>query len=178
MAPFFLKSLEYSLCLLSLILYSLYSPPFDDGFFTLCPLPKLLWLSWHSLLCLSWSSSCPEVDIKPSMWKVWYQPLCIIWKIHSNWCCMWLICTNYIISSSNLLLFLELLHLLQIHLSDQVYKLLQCNFILLCVIFKRVKVSVANLTDLNLLSNQTAIIQWRNFNKGMYELSLNIATEN
>ena len=100
----------------------------------------------------------------------------IIWKIssitlmHSNWCCVWLICTNYIISSCNLVLLLELLHLLQRHLSDQVYKLLQCNFILLYVIVQRVKVSVAILTDLNLLSYQTAIIQWQNFNKDMYKL--------
>ena len=109
-------------------------------------------------------------------WKVWYPPLCIIWKIssitlmHSNWWCMWFICINYIISSYNLVLLLELLHLLQRHLSDQVYKLLQCNFILLYVIVQRVKVSVAILTDLNLLPYQTAIIQWRNFNKDMYKL--------
>ena len=38
------------------------------------------------------------------------------------------------------------------------------------VIVQRVKVSVAILTDLNLLSYQTAIIQWRNFNKDMYKL--------
>ena len=43
-------------------------------------------------------------------------------------------------------------------LSDQVYKLLQCNFILFYVIVQRVKVSVAILTDLNLLPYQTAII--------------------
>ena len=108
----------------------------------------------------------------------------IIWKIsritlmHSNWCCMWLICTNYIMSFCNLVLLLEPLHLLQRHLSDQVYKLRQCNFILLYVIVQRVKVSVAILTDLNLFSYQTAIIQWRNFNKDMYKLLLNIATEN
>ena len=34
----------------------------------------------------------------------------------------------------------------------------------------RVKVSIATLTDLNLLAYQTAIIQWRNFNKDMYKL--------
>ena len=58
MALLFLRSLEYNLCLLSLIWDNLYSLPFDDGFFTLCPLPKLLWLSWTSLFCLSRSSSC------------------------------------------------------------------------------------------------------------------------
>ena len=58
MVPLFLRSLEYSLCLLSLIWDNLYSLPFDDGFFTLCPSPKLLWLSWTSLFCLSRSSSC------------------------------------------------------------------------------------------------------------------------
>ena len=52
-----------------------------------------------------------------------------------------------------------LLHLLQRHLSDQVYKLPQCNFVLLYVIAQRVKVSVAILTDLNLLPYQTAIIE-------------------
>ena len=50
-------------------------------------------------------------------------------------------------------------NLLQRHLSDQVYKLLQCNFILIYVIVQRIKVSVAILTDLNLLPYQTAIIQ-------------------
>ena len=49
----------------------------------------------------------------------------------------------YIISSCKLMLLLELLHLLQRHLSDQVYKLLWCNFILLYVIIQRVKISVA-----------------------------------
>ena len=34
-----------------------------------------------------------------------------------------------------------------------------------CVIVQRFKVSVAILTDLNLLPYQTAIMQWRNFNK-------------
>ena len=34
------------------------------------------------------------------------------------------------------------------------------------VIFRRVKVSVAILTDLNLLPYRTAITQLRNFNKG------------
>ena len=69
--------------------------------------------------------------------KVWYPPLCINWKIssitltHTNWYCMWLICTNYIISSCNLVLLPKLLHLLQRHLSDQ-------------VIVQRVKVSVAS----------------------------------
>ena len=38
------------------------------------------------------------------------------------------------------------------------------------VIVQRVKVSVAILTDLNLLPYQTAIIQSRNFNKDMYKL--------
>ena len=37
---------------------NLYSLPFDDCFFALCPLPKLLLLSWTSLFCLSRSSSC------------------------------------------------------------------------------------------------------------------------
>ena len=43
--------------------------------------------------------------------------------------------------------------------SDQVYKLLQFNFILLYVIIQRVKVYVAILTDLNFLSYQTALMQ-------------------
>ena len=171
MLPLFLRSLEYSLCLLSLTWDNLYSLPFDYGFFTICPLLKLLWLSWTSLFCLSRSSF---VDV--SQLEGLISTSIIIWKIssitlmHSNWCCVWLICTNYIISSCNLVLLLELLHLLQRHLSDQVYKLLQCNFILLYVIVQRVKVSVAILTDLNLLSYQTAIIQWQNFNKDMYKL--------
>ena len=38
------------------------------------------------------------------------------------------------------------------------------------VIIQRVKVSVAILTDLNLLLEQTTIIQSRNFNKHMYKL--------
>ena len=38
-----------------------------------------------------------------------------------------------------------------LYLSDQVYKYLQCNFVLLYVIVKRVKVSVAILTKLFLL---------------------------
>ena len=38
------------------------------------------------------------------------------------------------------------------------------------VIVQRVKVSVAILSDLNLLPYQTAIIQLRNFNKDMYKL--------
>ena len=58
MVPLFLKSLEYSLCLLSLIWDNLYSLAFDDGYFTPCPLPKLLWLSWTTLFCLSRSNSC------------------------------------------------------------------------------------------------------------------------
>ena len=35
-------------CFSSLIWDNLYSFPFNDCFFTLCPLPKLLWLSWTS----------------------------------------------------------------------------------------------------------------------------------
>ena len=133
MVPLFLRSLEYSLCLLSLIWHNLYSLPFDDGFFTLCPLPKLLWLSWTSLFHLSRSNTC--WCIPPGRFDI---QLFIIWKIfsiilmHFNWYCIWLICTNFIISSCNLVLPLELLHLLQRHLSNQVYKLLQYNFILLC----------------------------------------------
>ena len=140
---------------------------------------KTTLLSWTSLFV-----SAGPILVDVSHLKVWYPPLCIIWKIssitlmHSNWCCMWLICANYIISSCNLVLLLELLHLLQRHLSDQVYKLLQCNFIPLYVILQRVKVSVAILTDLNLLSYQTAIIKYRNFNKDMHKLSLNKAAEN
>ena len=38
------------------------------------------------------------------------------------------------------------------------------------VIVQRVKVSVAILTDLNLLPYQITIIQWSNFNKDMYKL--------
>ena len=66
--------------------------------------------------------------------------------MHSNWCCMWLIYTNHAIRSWNLMFLLELLHL-----SDQVYKYIQRNFVLLYVIVKRVKVSVAVLTKLFLL---------------------------
>ena len=57
--------------------------------------------------------------------------------------------------SCSLVFLLELLHLLQWYFSDQVYKPLQCNFILLYVIIQRVKVPVAILTDLNLLPYQT-----------------------
>ena len=101
---------------------------------------------------------------------------CIIWKIssitlmHSNWCCVWLICANFIISSCNLVLLLKLLYIWQRHVSDQVYKLHQCNFILCYVIVQRVKISVAILTDLNLLPHQTAIMQWRNFNKDIFKI--------
>ena len=38
------------------------------------------------------------------------------------------------------------------------------------VIVQSVKVSVAIVTDLNLLPYHTGIIQWRNFNKDMYKL--------
>ena len=160
MTPLFLKNLEYGLCLLCLIWDNLYSLPFDDGFFTLCSLPKLFWLSWTSLFCLSRSNSCwciqhGRFDIHLSaIWKIFSIAL-----MHSNWLCMWLICTNYIISSFNLASLLELLHHLSRHLSDQGYKLLQSNFILLYVIVQRVKVTVAILTDLNLLPYQTAIKQ-------------------
>ena len=58
MASLFLKSLGYSLCLLSLIWDNLYTLTFYDGFFTLCPLPKLLWFSWNSLFYLKRSNSC------------------------------------------------------------------------------------------------------------------------
>lgn len=85
--------------------------------------------------------------------------------VHSSWCWMWLICANHIISSCNLMFSHELLNLLQGQLSGQTYKLLHVNFILLCVIVQRVKVSVVILADLNLLPYQNATIQWRNFNK-------------
>ena len=42
----------------SVIWDNFHSLPFDDGFFTLCPLPKLLSLSWTSLFCLNRCSSC------------------------------------------------------------------------------------------------------------------------
>ena len=106
-------------------------------------------------------------------WKVWYSPLCVNWMIsnstlmHSNRCCMWLIWTNHIISSCNLVLLLELLHLLQRCLSDQAYKLFQCNFILLYAIVQTVKISVTILTDFYLLPYQNAIIQWRSFDKNI-----------
>ena len=57
--------------------------------------------------------------------------------------------------SCSLVFPLELLHLLQWYFPDQVYKPLQCNFILLYVIIQSVKVPVAILTDLNLLPYQT-----------------------
>ena len=125
------------------------------------------YLDFLELHCFD--SAGPVLVMYPS-WKVWYPPLCIIWKIsnilmHSNWCCMWLICTKYITALANSCFPLELLYLLQRHFSDQVYKLLQCNFILRYVIVQRVKGSVAILTDLNLLPYQTTIIQWRNLNK-------------
>ena len=75
-----------------------------------------------------------------SISRIWYPLLCIICNnsnitlMHSNWCCMWLVCTNHIVDSCNLVLLLELLYLLQWHLSDLVYKLLQCSFILIYVI--------------------------------------------
>ena len=171
MVPLFLKSLEYSLSLILNLRQFVF--------------PCFWWWLLHSLSSAKTTLAFLNYPVLSQQvqfllmyltWKAWYPPLYIIWKIswitsmHSDWCCMWLICTNYIISSWNLMLLLELLHLLQRHLSDQVYKLLQCNFILLYVIVQRVKVSVAILTDLNLLPYQTAIIQWRNFNKYMYKL--------
>ena len=106
-------------------------------------LPSFWWWLLHSLSSakitlafLNFTALSQEVQflLMYCTWKIWYLPLCIIWKIsiitlmHSSWCCMWLICTNFIIDSCNHMFLLELLHLLEWHLSDQVYKLLQHNF--------------------------------------------------
>ena len=58
MASLFLIILEYSLCLLSLIWDNIYWLPFDNHFFTLCPLPKPLWFSWTLLFYLNRTISC------------------------------------------------------------------------------------------------------------------------
>ena len=95
----------------------------------------------NTLLFLNFTVLFQEVQLllMYSISRIWYPLLCIICNnsnitlMHSNWCCMWLVCTNHI-DSCNLVLLLELFYLLQWHLSDQVYKLLQCSFILLYVI--------------------------------------------
>ena len=84
-------------------------------------------------------------------WKIWYPPLCIIWKkkspavLPADAVCGWSV-PAIPLAHVRLVFLLELLHLLQWHLSDQVNKLLQCDFILLYVIVQMVKVSVAILT--------------------------------
>ena len=168
MALLFLRSLEYSLSLI-LDLRQFVFPSFWWWFLQSLSSVKT------NLAFLNFSVLSQQVQflLMYPTWKIWYPPLCIIWKIssmtlmHYNWCCIYLV---------NLY---QLYHqLLQPHaspgtaasLEDQVYKLLQCNFILLYVIAQRVKVSVTILIDLNLLPYQTTIIQWRNFNKDMYKL--------
>ena len=142
MAPLSLRSLKYSFCLLSLIWDNLYYLPFDDGFFTLCPLLKLLWLSWTTLFCLNRSNYCvcipPGRLISTSVYNLkdlWHY-LDVFQLI------------LYVVSSFNLVLLLELLHFLLRHLSDQVYKLLQYSlkFIIFYIIF-------------NILTRQPAFLQ-------------------
>lgn len=58
MAPLLLRNLEYILCLSSFIWDNLYSLLFDDGFFSFCPLPKLLWFYWTLLFCLNRFNPC------------------------------------------------------------------------------------------------------------------------
>ena len=94
------------------------------------------------------------------------RSLTVPWCIPTDAVCGWSAPT---ISSvlANLVLLLELSHLLHRHLSDQAYKLFQCNFILLYAIVQTVKISVTILTELYLLPYQTAIIQWRSFDKNI-----------
>ena len=55
----FLKyCLEDSLCLLPLFWDNLYSLPFEDRFFTLCPLPKILCYFWTSQFCFKRFNCC------------------------------------------------------------------------------------------------------------------------
>ena len=132
LALLFLRSVEYSFCLLPLTWDNLYSLPFHGWFL------HSFFSAKTTLALLNFTVLFQHVQflLIYLTWKVVYSPPCIIWKIcsitlmHSNWWCMWLICTKYIIRSCSLVLLLELLHLLQRHLCDQVYKLLQCNFIL------------------------------------------------
>ena len=168
MAPPLLRSLEYSLCLLSVMWDNLHSLPFDDGFFILCPQPKLLWFSRTLLFCINRSNSCwcipPcrfDTHLGVSFGRFpWWIPVDAVcgWSVPNISSALATFCFSWNCK----------LHFLQRHFSDQVYKFLQRNFILLYVIVQRVKVSVAVLTDFELLPCQTVIIQWRNFNQEMY----------
>ena len=132
-------------------------PSFDDGFFTLYPLSKLLWLSWTSLFCLSRSNFCWW--ILPGRFDILLCALSGI-SLALPWCiiatdavCGWSVPT---ISSA---LATRAFPGTAASLTKTSFWLFQCNFILLYVTVQRLKVFVAILTDLNLLPYQTTITQ-------------------
>ena len=132
MAPLFLRSLEYSLYLLSLIQFETICIPFHLMIVSLLFVLSQNYFGFLELNCfVSAGPVLVDVSHLESLISTSVYHLRDLQHYLGAFQLMLYVVDLYqlyIISSCSLVLLLELLHLLQRHLCDQVCKLLQCNF--------------------------------------------------